>query len=249
MARTDPEWMRRIIAGLKDPGEQACAWALLASGLADRDKPAARAALTESIQIIDRLLDSTGTAERGLIRGMATNPAASILPIVERVAPERVEEVFWRAVALMPKNDAARGLRLAAPGVGLSAIFLARYDRQVAAALTTQIDQILRSPARGPRGHLEYDIWAKAAIDPRVPWRSSKRFLRAVRIRIIRRIETGSSWRPGWRNPPSALEERLALLRCRLRLTNIRFKIGLQPSKPSANLSVYNACPSSAPMA
>ncbi len=166
MARTDPEWMRRMIAGLKDPGDQACAWALLASGLADRDKPAARAALTEAIRMIDRILDSTGTAERGLIPGIAMNPAASILPIVETVAPERLEEVFWRAVALMPKADTTRGLRLVDPG-GLPAIFLARYDRQVATALTTQIDELLRSIPRGPRGHLLYYIWAKAAIDPR----------------------------------------------------------------------------------
>ena len=64
MARTDPDWMRRIIAGLNAPGEQACAWALLAVGLADRDKPAAHAALNESIQIIDRLLDTDGAGER-----------------------------------------------------------------------------------------------------------------------------------------------------------------------------------------
>jgi hypothetical protein len=167
MARTDPEWMRRIIAGLKDPGEQACAWALLAAGLADRDKPASRSALTESIRVIDRLLDSAGAAERSPQPSIAINPAASILPIVESVAPERVEEVFWRAVAHMPKNDATRGLALGDRRVALPAIFLARYDHQVAAALSTQIDQVLRTPPRGLRGHLLYDIWAKAAIDPR----------------------------------------------------------------------------------
>ena len=57
---------------------------------------------------------------------VAINPAASILPIVEKVAPERLEEVFWKAVALMPKNDAQSG------------IFLARYDRQVADVFVTQ---------------------------------------------------------------------------------------------------------------
>ena len=58
MAKTDPERARRIIAGLETPRDQACGWALLALGLADRDKPAARSALAESIQAIDRLLDS-----------------------------------------------------------------------------------------------------------------------------------------------------------------------------------------------
>ncbi len=41
MAKVDPERARRILAGLNDPAEQSCAWALLAIGLADRDKPAA----------------------------------------------------------------------------------------------------------------------------------------------------------------------------------------------------------------
>jgi hypothetical protein len=36
------------------------------------------------------------------------NPAALILPIVEKVTPERLEEVFWRAVALMPNDDLAQ---------------------------------------------------------------------------------------------------------------------------------------------
>ena len=55
MAKTDPERARRLIAGLKNPREQACGWALLAFVLADRDMPAARSALAESIRLIDRL--------------------------------------------------------------------------------------------------------------------------------------------------------------------------------------------------
>ena len=65
---------------------------------------------------------------------IATNPAASILPIVEKVAPERLEEVFWRAVALMPKYDPVL-LNIASARAAVPAIFLARYDRQAAAAL------------------------------------------------------------------------------------------------------------------
>src|SRR5208282_1010940 len=111
LAKTDPGRARRIIAGLEMPQDQACGWALLALGLADRDKPAARSALTESIQVIDRLLDSAGAVQPATtgIR-VAANPAASILPIVEKVAPERLEEVFWLAVTLIRKDDTARQL-------------------------------------------------------------------------------------------------------------------------------------------
>ena len=141
MAKTDPERARRLIAGLKNPREQACGWALLAFVLADRDKPAARSALAESIRLIDRLGGPPGAAERraygpGIV-SVAINPAASILPIVEKVAPERLEEVFWKAVALMPKNDAQSG------------IFLARYDRQVADVFVTQaVTDLPRSPGQ-----------------------------------------------------------------------------------------------------
>ena len=144
MAKTDPERARRLIAGLKNSREQACAWALLAFVLADRDKPAARSALTESIRLIDRLDGHPNAAERAAygprILSVALNPAASILPIVEKVAPERLEEVFWKAVALMPKNDAQSG------------IFLARYDRQVADVFVTQAvtDRPLRPAANSP---------------------------------------------------------------------------------------------------
>ena len=37
-----------------------------------------------------------------------TNPAALILPIVERAAPERLAEVFWRAVALLTRINPER---------------------------------------------------------------------------------------------------------------------------------------------
>ena len=69
---------------------------------------------------------------------VADNPAASILPIVEKVAPERLEEVFWRAVALMPKDDMARERGIADFRVAEAAIVLARYDRQVADVFVTQ---------------------------------------------------------------------------------------------------------------
>ncbi len=101
MAKVDPERAKRIRPVRMHPAEKACAWALLAIGLTDRDKPAARSALNESIQIIDRLLDAARASERLLKRSLTTNPTALILPIVEKVAPERVEEFFWRAVALV----------------------------------------------------------------------------------------------------------------------------------------------------
>ncbi len=168
MAKTDPERARRLIAGLKTPREQACGWALLAFVLADRDKPAARSALAESIRLIDRLGGPPDAAERGYPRVIvADNPAASILPIVEKVAPERLEEVFWKAVALMPKvkNDAQSGVRFR---VVDDAIFLARYDRQVADVFVTQA-VTERPRALGPLPVA--CVRAKAVSIREPPWR------------------------------------------------------------------------------
>ncbi len=155
MARTDPERARRLIAGLKAPRQQACAWALVALGLADRDKAAARLALTESIRLFDGLSGPPEASER-VNPVMGTGPpAAWILPIVERVAPERLEEVFWKAVAMMPKGDPAQ-----------TETFLVRYDRQVADALM----QAVPARPRGPDGDVAYlrlVIRAKAVVDPR----------------------------------------------------------------------------------
>ncbi len=166
MAKTDSERARRLIAGLKIPREQACAWALVALGLADRDKPAARSALAESIRLIDRLGVLPTTADRMTLPVyVALNPAASILPIVEKVAPERLEEVFWKAVALMPKDDVARERGIVNFRALDATIFLARYDRQVADVFFTQATA---SQVSGAGRTLWIAVRAKAVIDPRV---------------------------------------------------------------------------------
>jgi hypothetical protein len=168
MSKSDPERARRLIAGLKIPHEQACAWALLALGLADRDKPGARSALAESIKLIDGLEGSLARTNRPLLQvTVAVNPAASILPIVEKLAPERLDEVFWKAVALMPKDDTARERGAVDTRVVNAAIFLARYDRQVADLF---LMQTLPSASRGPFGivsNVAAIMRAKADADPR----------------------------------------------------------------------------------
>lgn len=157
MAQADPDRARRLIAGLKQPREQACAWALVALGLVERDKPAARSALDESIRLIDRLGGPPDASERG--NGMvnvAGNPAAAILPIVETVAPERLEEVFWKAVALTSIGD-----------IVFTPTFLARYDRQVADVLLMRTSEFLSRIPIERIGFLPMLVRARVAADPR----------------------------------------------------------------------------------
>jgi hypothetical protein len=90
------------------------------------------------------------------------------LPLVERIAPERVAEVFWRAIALYPEVDDPRidfGQDLPPAS---EVLLLARYDREVAATLFEPFAAYARSLAL--RGDIEIAptiLLARAAFDPR----------------------------------------------------------------------------------
>ena len=175
LARVDPPRARRVAASLGGPGARACAWAFVALGLAEKDKAGASEAMDRAIEEIDRLRESGPGPEPvtmlGGIRMMyPTNPAAVILPVVERIAPERLAEVFWRAVALHPRIETDREDQLSSSYIGFECMLLARYDREVAAALFEPMDSYLRSLAARAAPRDEFDlsvITAKACIDPR----------------------------------------------------------------------------------
>jgi hypothetical protein len=174
LARVDPMRARRIAASLGHPGTRACAWAHVALGLAQEDKAGAAEAMDRAIQEIDRLRESGPGPEPGiggLLYMFRTNPAAMILPVVERIAPERLAEVFWRVVALHPRIRTDREDQLQrSSDIGFECMLLARYDRQVAAALFEPMDSYLRSLAAPTGPLLDFDpsvIWAKGCIYPR----------------------------------------------------------------------------------
>jgi hypothetical protein len=175
LARVDPIRARRVAASLRSPGIRACTWAYLALGLAKKDKSGASEAIDRAIQEIDRLRESGPGPEpviivNGIRLMYSTNPAAVILPIVERIAPGQLAEVFWRAVALHPRIETDREHELQSSYIGHECILLARYDREVAAALFEPMDIYLRSHAAtaGPRDEFHSSvILAKACLDPR----------------------------------------------------------------------------------
>ena len=174
LAMIDLARARRIAAAVDTPGARACAWAFTALGAADRDKQAAREALDRSIEAIDQILESgPGLALVTTVQGATlywTNPAVLILPIVEQVAPERLAEFFWRAVALHDRVEQDGEESLLRSGIGFECMLLAHYDRQVAAALFEPMNTFIRSvfteKSRG--GELsESAIVAKACLDPK----------------------------------------------------------------------------------
>jgi RNA polymerase sigma factor (sigma-70 family) len=175
LARVDPTRARRVAASLGGPGIRACAWAYIALGLAEKDKAGASEAMDRAIQEIDRLRESglaiePVSAVGGVLLLYPTNPAVVILPIVERISPERLDEVFWRAVTLHIRIKADQEDQLARSNIGFECMLLARYDRQVAAVLFEPVNSYLRSLAArtGPRDEFDPSvITALGCIDPR----------------------------------------------------------------------------------
>jgi hypothetical protein len=130
--------------------------------LAATDTKGAQHTLDQALREIDSLdpRDSSRAAE--------VNPAVSILPLVERIAPERLAEVFWRAVALYPEVEDPRidfGQDLAAAS---EALLLARYDREVAATLFEPFAAYTRRLSLRDGSDVNTTILlARAALDPR----------------------------------------------------------------------------------
>jgi Carboxypeptidase regulatory-like domain len=175
LARVDPTCARRVAMAQRGPAERALAWAYVALGLAEKEKTGAAEAVDHAIEEIDRLRESGPGPEPiqrigGVLSMYPTNPAALILPVVERAAPDQLDDVFWRAVALHPRLEADQERDLQNSYLGFGCILLARYDRAVAAALFTPMDAYLRSLAElkdRRNAFASSHLVAKGCIDPR----------------------------------------------------------------------------------
>jgi hypothetical protein len=175
LARVDPPRARRLAASQRGPAERSLAWAHLALGLAEAKQTGAEEAIDQAIREIDRLRESGPGNDLIIILGSVclmypTNPAPLILPIVERVAPERLSEVFWRAVSLHPRINPDRMEQVKFSYIGLECTLLARYDREVAAVLFRPMDAYLRSLAAAKVPQDQFNaasIVALGCIDPR----------------------------------------------------------------------------------
>ncbi len=165
LAASDPERARRIASGFPSARERAYAWAFLADGLLAKDPAAARAALDRAIQEIDSLSNSEAQYFG------APGCAESILPLVERIDPDRVAEVFWRAVARDRGHEDPRmdlGNNSSGSPLINQAMLLSRYDQAVAAMLFEPGTAFVRSrPLRGgPNDLTPQIILALACLDP-----------------------------------------------------------------------------------
>ena len=174
LAKVDLPRARRLAGSCDGAGERACAWAYVALGLAEHDRARPARHSTCALEEIDRLRElgpepqpiESPTGPRFLY---PTNPAAAILLVVERVAPERLPEFFWRAVALSSGFDPEREESPAHSPIAYECLLLARYDRETTAVLFAPMDIHLRELlARGRGGDrlTPGAILAKGCLDP-----------------------------------------------------------------------------------
>jgi len=175
LAEVDLPRAERIASAIETPGARACAWAFTALGSSSRGKETDQAALDRSLEAIDRVLESGPGLEPvtnldGILTLYPTNPAAVILPVVEQVAPERLAEFFWRAVALHERLDSDKEDALQRSAIGVECLLLSRYDRQVAALLFEPMNSFIKSVRAREAQANELTasvIVAKACLDPR----------------------------------------------------------------------------------
>ncbi len=162
LAQSDWPRAQRIAANLPSPAERAYAWIFAADGLIGNDRTGALAAFEQALREIESIVSEDA------YRRFDANPAVSILPIVERIAPDRVAEVFWLGVALHapgedPRNDFGWGHPLIS-----ESMLSSRYDRDVAATLFEPIAAYVRSRAlREDEDIIVGILHALACLDPK----------------------------------------------------------------------------------
>ncbi len=77
---------------------------MMANGLGPAEREAARALVREAIEGLEA--EEKVTEEAGWAAAGGAEKVASLLPVAERVDPDRLDEYFWRVVALRrPPRD------------------------------------------------------------------------------------------------------------------------------------------------
>ncbi len=177
MAPVDLRRARRIAAAIKTDCLRGYAFARMADALAASDRAAALELLEESHKAF---AEAAREGYGGIWQaGSAAVMAASLLPVVAHVAPDRLDEFLWRAVSLrwLPRtvNDSTTSFpdssRFSVMEQDAAlALFLSRYDRDLARSILGPVlDQLLVPPLTGDAVPLKWRLilMAAAQVDPR----------------------------------------------------------------------------------
>jgi Carboxypeptidase regulatory-like domain len=158
MAAVDPVRARRIAERTRGAVYRAEAFIFLALGQKGRDLQGAVESFQAGLRELDRYAEEeTEDALRGRL-------PAGLLPVVEGLDPALVPEIFWRVVALRPPSGDPRKA-MDYPSARL-AVFMARYDREVASVLFQPVvTDLQKIDDPGTRYASYLDTWA--LLDPK----------------------------------------------------------------------------------
>ncbi len=174
MARADLPRARKILERLDEPSgsdfgrlpERAAeGLALMAADLVGTDPTGARKLLDEAFDRLRRV-PITSRQYRSNDPGVA-NRMAALLPLVERIDPDRLVERLWLAAYRAPLFD--RGFLGQLQSTVVLAALVARYDRAMAAAIIAPALDIIPGLVVDEFGFSRYHstiIMALAAYDP-----------------------------------------------------------------------------------
>ena len=145
----------QVAASITEPNQQAWAWGLIALKLVETDSVKAKEALENAIKTL--------TPERpgSLAASYFSVPLtlAGLIPIAEKVAPEKIESMIWQTVWLtVPRSRWNMGGGSKALKRQNVAVALSRYDQELARALVGDARVVMGSnPSRSAVSQLLFD--------------------------------------------------------------------------------------------
>ncbi|MFI5459024.1 MAG: hypothetical protein ACHRXM_26645 [Isosphaerales bacterium] len=196
MASVDPARARRCIEGMPWIDQKPELYVFLALGSKTRDEPASLQAFQIGLQGLDRQRQEHPERYQHI--------AGKLLPVIERIDPALVPEVFWRDVASRLPVGNPRSLQAYSPNYLIT--YLAWYDRDVAAALfesrRARMDQTNGDELA--TWAIDFRAWSlldpraavarleKLPIDPKLP-------LNAIRARLVVAESLARPYEERWR--------------------------------------------------
>ena len=155
MVGTQTDSAFQVAASIDESNQQAWAWGVIASKLNDSDPARAKKALENAIQALT--VEKPGREAATHFSIPAT--LAALMPIAEKVAPEKIESMMWQSVWLtVPKSRWNMGGPSRASKRQSVAAALSRYDRELAGALMGDTEVVIGSdPTRSAVSQLVLD--------------------------------------------------------------------------------------------
>jgi hypothetical protein len=139
MAKGDLSRARQMTSAVEDPFSRAQSFGAIARAVAKSKPKEAVTALDEALAVLDTCANAGKDQFNNLYHGAAI--AALLIPVAEQINPELTAEFFWRAASLgvPPRHSGIEDDdNLMAESIGATAMVLAPYDRELAAAYVEQ---------------------------------------------------------------------------------------------------------------